>query len=400
MKATIWLSATMGFFFGLVFFIIIAIIDDIAVALLVGLLTGILFGGVLAIYMTIHNSITSKKYLSYKTDNITEKVIYEADIFRLNGNKNDAGHLYLTETTLITVMIKNKTVLTEMKIPLNSIDKIMQKHDYGHLINALIIQKDGTETRFISDYIKFANSVRPIIGDDVFISLSVQTPMMTQKLELLDKQHAYLKKYVSQLESPSKDFQTFLTDYFTGHPMIRGRGEEDDTVWIRLNGKEREIAIQMILDNLGHDSAYIRAIGWFKDERAILMLEKLVDTLPKKYCYEKLLAARILYDWVGYEKYCSVLAEILPTSGEYTKTSLKFWITGFEKEIAIHYIFMLLEDKSSLVRWCAYGALLDYFKLGAQKYDDTKFYTDETVYADKPLFQERLSSLKEKAKSL
>ena len=182
--------------------------------------------------------------------------------------------------------------------------------------------------------------------------------------------------------------------------MIRWRGEEDGTVWVRLKGSEREIAIQMILDNLGHDSAYIRAIGWFKDERAITMLEKLVDTLPKKYCYEKLLAARTLFDWVGYGKYLNILAEVLPTSCEYTKTSLNTWIYKLDKTTACCYIFMLMEDKSSFVRWCAYGALLDYFNLGEQKYDDTKYYTDDSVYADKALFQERLSSLKEKIELL
>ena len=72
-----WSSAIMGFFFGLVFFIIIAIIDGIAFALPMGLFAGIMFGGALAVYMVIHNSITTKKYLKYKTDNISEQVLMD-----------------------------------------------------------------------------------------------------------------------------------------------------------------------------------------------------------------------------------------------------------------------------------------------------------------------------------
>ena len=167
MKTIVWLSVIMGFFFGLVAFIIIAIIDSVAFALRMGLFAGVLSGGALAVYMAIHMASTSKKYLRYKAENISEQIIYETALFRLNGDKKDAGQLYLTKTMLIAVMIKKKTVLVEIKIPLNTIETVMQKHDYGHLANALIIQEDGTETRFISDYITFANNLRPIIGDSV-----------------------------------------------------------------------------------------------------------------------------------------------------------------------------------------------------------------------------------------
>lgn len=205
-----------------------------------------------------------------------------------------------------------------------------------------------------------------------------------------------LKKYIEQIETPTNDFNQFLNDYFTGHPMIRGRHEEDTTVWDRLKGKEYEVAKQMILDNLGHDYAYIFAICIFKDERGIPLLKNLIDTLDDKFCFEKLAAAKGLYDWIGYEKYLDLLERILPKSGEYTKTTLDFWINGIDKNLAMHYIFLMLQDESSFVRWCAYGTLLRYYKLGEQKYEETKYYTADEVYSNKMLLAQRLRELKEK----
>ncbi len=72
------------------------------------------------------------------------------------------------------------------------------------------------------------------------------------------------------------------------------------------------------------------------------------------------LAAGVLYDWIGYEDYLKLLAEILPNSGEYTKTSLDYWIYELDKEIATKYIFMLLQDENSFIRWYAYGTMLSW----------------------------------------
>lgn len=394
MKLIIGLSTILVLFFGLVSFFIISIIYSAAIAAPMGILAGFLFGGFIAIYMVLKSHIAKKKYMKYCALNIKEPILFEDSFFRLNGNAKDAGHLYITSDLLIAVIITGKTILTETKIPLATIASIDKRHDYGHSANILITQSDGTETRFISDYERLCQHLVPIISQDVFNSTCAQ------KLVLLDKQHEYLQNYISKIEKPSTTFQDFLSDYFTGHPMIRGRGEEDRTVWIRLEGQELDIAIQMVLDHLGHDTAYIRAVGIFRDERAIPMLEKLVETLPRNFCYEKLLAARTLYDWTGFEKYPEVLADVLPDSGEYTKISLNEWLPGLEKETATNYIFMMLQDKSSFVRWYAYGSLINFFNLGEQRYEETKYYTDDIVYLDKTLFQKRLSSLKERIEAL
>jgi len=214
-----------------------------------------------------------------------------------------------------------------------------------------------------------------------------------------------LKRYTDKIDNPSKDFMQFLYEYFTGSPMIRGRVEEDVTVWERLKDEELEISKQMILDNLGYDFAYMRAIDTFRDERGITLLEKIAETPTKdRFGYERLYAAKVLYDWIGYAPYLELLKSLLPKGGSYTKTSLDMWIYGIDKTLATHYIFLMLRDKDSFVRWCAYGTFKRYFNFGddmlscdleeqKKRYEENKYYTDESVYFDKELFEIRLKEL-------
>ena len=167
MKIIIVLSVIIGFVMGLAAFIIIAIIDSVTIALQMGLLAAVLVGVGMGIVMTIDISAKNIKYLKYRDENISENIIYEAALFKLNGNKKDTGYLFLTDKTIIVVMIKGKTVLSEIKIPLVSITGISHKLD-RHLPNILIIQSDGTETRFISDYDKLMNNLHPLVGDNVW----------------------------------------------------------------------------------------------------------------------------------------------------------------------------------------------------------------------------------------
>ena len=217
-------------------------------------------------------------------------------------------------------------------------------------------------------------------------------------IEYERKQYELIKPYISEIENPSEAFQTFIEHYFTGHPMILSRREEDYTVWEKMKKEELKIASQMILDNLGHNSGYIRAVGMFRDERAIPMLENLVDTLlDENSCYERLLAAKVLFDWTGYAKYLDVLAEVLPNGETYLTFELLYWITGIDKKLANHYIFMMIENKSSFERWRAYETLLLCNRAIAGQFNESaNYYIDYTVYNNKPLFRERLNELKRK----
>ena len=199
------------------------------------------------------------------------------------------------------------------------------------------------------------------------------------------------------IENPSADFQTFLNDYFTGSPMIRYRLEEDITVWDRLEGQELETAKQMIFANLGHDCAYVRAIEYCRDARGIPLLENLLRTNTSGFHYERLCAARALYDWIGYAPYLDLLQELLPQSGSYTKSTLDTWIHGLDKALATHYIFLMLRDEDSFVRWCAFGTLTRYFHIKVKdNYAENTYYTGDAVYHNQELFEARLKELEER----
>ena len=394
MSAIIIFCTVFGVFFGLISFIIIAVLYGAALAVPLGVGSGAFFTLALSVCMIINEKYTGRFYANYRDKNISSPVIYEDSLLRLNGDKNNAGRLFLTKDTLTAVILKKNTVLTEIKIPLDSISSIQKYYSRINISNIIIYQKDGFPTSFTSNNKKLCEHLSLLLNYEVFEDCE------TRDRKFSDEMAARLQQYTKQIESPSEAFQLFLKDYFTGNPMIRGRGEEDQTVWAKLDGKEREVAVQMILDNFGHDSAYIRAAGLFKDVRALPMLKNLIEELPETHNYEKLLAARVLYDWKNDEDYLSVLSQILPDSSDYIKINLKMWVDGLDRETAVHYIFMMLYDKSSFVRWCAYGTLLYYIKLGNQQYDDTKYYTSNDVYADSELFKKRIQELRDKIDSL
>lgn len=68
----------------------------------------------------------------------------------------------------------------------------------------------------------------------------------------------------SKIPTPSRDFQGFLNDYFL-MPMIFIRSEEDPTVFDRLQGTERDVAIEMIRANMDTGHAHILRAGVYLD---------------------------------------------------------------------------------------------------------------------------------------
>ena len=114
-----------------------------------------------------------------------------------------------------------------------------------------------------------------------------------------------LSTYLLDLQNQSDAFKAFLHDYVTGDSWIRSRGEEDVTVWYKLKGKELDIAKAIILGELRTipDISYIRSVGYFRDDRGIPILKNIAETSPERYCGERLEAAKVLYDWIGYDKF-------------------------------------------------------------------------------------------------
>lgn len=190
---------------------------------------------------------------------------------------------------------------------------------------------------------------------------------------------------------PSKNFERFLDNYF-GHRMILFREEEDTEVWDFLSGKERLLAIDMILDNIDSEYlAYARAAGIVQDERALPKLRQLLK--KGRSAYHKMTAAKIIYDWVGLDNYPNLAKKFFKDMGAYSKADVAYWIHGIPKEEAIMLAFELLSDEDSFVRWCAFSALHNFFN--RQVNDEEKaYYIDDEVYADSITFNNRLHELK------
>ena len=118
-----------------------------------------------------------------------------------------------------------------------------------------------------------------------------------------------LYAYTSQIKNPSETFELFLHHYVTGDAFTRSRENEDVSVWDKLKGNELELAKQIIFDGLKitPDLSYMRAVSIIKDERAIPILKKIIETYPQRFIAEKLFAAKVLYDLTGYKDYIPML---------------------------------------------------------------------------------------------
>jgi len=156
-----------------------------------------------------------------------------------------------------------------------------------------------------------------------------------------------LLTYLSGLQNQSDDFKRFLHQYVTGSAWIRSRGEEDVTVWKKLKGDELEVAKNIIISELSiiPDDSYIRAVGYFRDPKAIPILKGIIETLPEEYLGEKLEAGKVLYDWIGYEKYLSMLENAYKhskgSSLKYLKVSIGEFTSGFDADKKEYFIQML-----------------------------------------------------------
>jgi hypothetical protein len=228
------------------------------------------------------------------------------------------------------------------------------------------------------------------------------------KTDLLEKQQkakkvSTLKKIVSKIKklfknnNHTKEYETFLHDYFTGHGMIRFRGEEDSSVWTKLEGKELETAKLKIIDSLDtYDESYIRAVGIFKDERAIESLKKIVEKAPESRT--RLYAAKTLYDWKGFDKYLLMLNNEFDNFSSSSKIDLAFWIRGIDENNALKFFWKTMNDSNGYVRYCSYEALEKYYGIWKFRNDGgvkINYYTNEEIYQDKELFKKRQTELKE-----
>ena len=136
---------------------------------------------------------------------------------------------------------------------------------------------------------------------------------------------------LSNLQYQSETFKEFLTQYVTGDIWIRSRGEEETSIWGKLVGTELEVAKKIIITelNVTPDPSYIRAVGYFRDERAIPVLKNIAETLSDQYIGEKLIAAKVLYEWIEYDKYIPLLEGACKTKCELTHDYMEISFDSF-----------------------------------------------------------------------
>jgi hypothetical protein len=159
-----------------------------------------------------------------------------------------------------------------------------------------------------------------------------------------------LSVYLSKLQNQSKDFKKFLYQYVTGDLWIRSRGEEDINIWKRLEGDELEVAKNIIISELKiiPDISYIRAVSHFRDSKATPVLKELIKNLTEELFPEKLLAAKVLYDWGEYKNYPNMLEYACKNSKgaiyDYLKVSIFEYISCFDAREKEKYLLMLNLD--------------------------------------------------------
>ncbi len=156
---------------------------------------------------------------------------------------------------------------------------------------------------------------------------AIELKMIASRNEL----HMDYEYYQKAFENPSESYQKFVREYITERAMIAGRGEEYAAVWDELQGEELETAKIFILKHLEENPKmpYIRAAGIFRDNRALPILEMIINTFPERFLFEKLYAAKILHDWKGYDKYIEMLESACLNDNEQNRSYLRFSLGTF-----------------------------------------------------------------------
>jgi hypothetical protein len=196
----------------------------------------------------------------------------------------------------------------------------------------------------------------------------------------------------NKIENPSKDFQDFLKQYFD-EPIYGLRKEQDVGILKRLTGLEKEVADQLVLTNLDTDAEWlIEAVSGLKINAAISFLKKKYESTSK--LGTKLTIAKSLNDWIGFDGYIDILHKVMDSDKSFYKQDVVFYAIALDRQNALAIIFKGLSDKDEFTRWISFKALTLYLKKAEPTYEQNKYLTDETIYKNKPLFDERLRQLR------
>jgi len=137
--------------------------------------------------------------------------------------------------------------------------------------------------------------------------------------------------YLTKFSNPSATYKKFVRDYIVERATIAGRGEEDISIWCKLEGDELDTAKDFIFEHLKENPKipYILAAGTLRDEKVIPILRNIIQTCPDRYVAEKLLAAKVLYEWIGYSDYIIMLEKTCRVCDDEVRNYLRVSIGRF-----------------------------------------------------------------------
>lgn len=196
----------------------------------------------------------------------------------------------------------------------------------------------------------------------------------------------------NKIKNPSQDFQDFLTQYFD-EPMYGLRREQDIEILKRLHGLEKDIADEIVLTNLHTNAEWlVEAVSELKINAAIPFLKQKYEDATE--LGTKLTIAKTLYDWIGFENYIDILYKVMDSDESFYKQDVVYYAIALDNRNTLDLIFKGLTDKDNFTRWLAFKALAIFRKKDEPTYKENKYFTDEIVYKDKKLFEERLKELR------
>jgi hypothetical protein len=136
MKGIAFLSAFMGFFFGLAGYFVL-LLFHINQPFQLAVLSGLLFALSLFAFLVINNHVVNKRYKKIEKE-ITSPIFYKANgNFNLGNGKVKNGNIYICESGIICVCLDEKPYTLD-EILLQDIDRY--QFDHFHLN---IFAKDG-----------------------------------------------------------------------------------------------------------------------------------------------------------------------------------------------------------------------------------------------------------------
>ena len=119
MSGKIFLSAFMGFLFGLMGYFVLRLTNE-PQAFVLAALGGVLFAFLLFVYLVIHGYVMDKRYARFEK-RMTESVICKANgNIRFHSGSMKNGNLYFCESGVIFICVEGKPYLRE-EIPLENI---------------------------------------------------------------------------------------------------------------------------------------------------------------------------------------------------------------------------------------------------------------------------------------